>query len=118
MNFVNAFLLFTANSYVVGAVIPWITRKSVTKNVRPLWFESVFMVICGLMLYTAPIVDHVLLWIIYGVLSSIATVLSFLGYVQWNMLRYPTSHSHSSDAAQIGMALWDGAIAIVCFMQT
>lgn len=99
-------------------MIPWITGKPATKNIRPLWLESIFMAISALMLYATCIVDYAIVWIIYGALWSLATVTSFLGHVQWNLLRYPTSHTHSSDAAQIGMALWNATIAVVCFMQT
>lgn len=114
MNAANAFLLMTIIAYVIAVYLP----KPVIKNL-PRWQERIAMLLSGTFLLINLLLNINWLWLLSGCIWTLAALLSYLGYVQWNVLwklyYEPEPRYMFSEGAQMTMFLWDIAIAVVCF---
>lgn len=114
MILVNAFLAATIAAYLIEAFLPEPAIRDMPK-----WIERIFMLASGTLLLADLLVNIPVLWLLSGAFWAFATVRTFLGYVKWNVsYRIGTGLIvKTSDEAQMFMALWDLAIAVVCFMK-
>lgn len=106
MDLSNAFLLMTAISYYVFALVPHKT----TKMALPKIIEASLMLLMGTLLLANLWLNLWWLWLAYGALWSVAACLSYLGYVRWKV----QWRIDASDEAQMTMFLWDLLIAVAC----
>jgi hypothetical protein len=109
MNVIDAFLYFTTVSYFLAATLP----RPLTRNVKPRILERLLMAFLGAALLVNLLLNLSILWVFYAVLWALAAGMSYLGYIQWNILWRDTV----SDEAQITMFLWDALIAFCCLLK-
>ena len=108
MNVVDAFLLASGIAYICAALLP----NPSTQYTKKLELPG-FLILGALMILNVIILDFPLFWLLLGILSVLDCVVSYLGYIKWNVLW----KEEPSDAAQMAMWAWDLAIAVCCFMK-
>lgn len=109
MNLIDTFLWFTVISYYVFAIVP----KKTIKGNQSKTFERISMLVSGTIIAAMLVLNVQILWIVGGALWIVAACLSYLGYVQWNILW----KDKVSDEAQMVMFLWDALIALSCLVK-
>ncbi|MEM2849055.1 MAG: hypothetical protein QXI36_02125 [Candidatus Bathyarchaeia archaeon] len=108
MNLTNAFLTFTTIAYFTALTFP----KPLTKNL-PIFLERLLMLIGGICLLINLRLNIQLLWLLYAIAWTFHAGLSYLGYIQWNVLW----QKKPSSKAQIAMFTWDALVAIACLLK-
>lgn len=111
MQVVEAFLIFTAVCYYAASLLGAFFKPT-TKNVRPVALEVFLMFLMGSIILLNLFLGLSWLWLGMGALWSLASVLSFLGYMQWNIVY----EAKQSDIHQVAMCLWDMAVAVCCLL--
>jgi len=111
LNLVLAFIFATAWAYLACAVYTAIGRSPLVDI--DTWLQAFFYLCCfGIFIYVAYNPGIWLLNLLLGILYCFLAMGSFIGYPQrWSSYWKPNS-AESSSAAQIGMALWDLALAV------
>lgn len=108
MEFVDAFLLASSLAYFWVILLP----NSVTGRSRITEIIGFTTMGAALLLNTFYFGSSIA-WLIIGGFYVLASLLSYLGYVEWWVLW----RADVSEAAQMCMWAWDMAIAVCCFMQ-
>jgi len=116
MKFIDSFLLATAMAYL-GCLVFTLRGKPPMVSIKP-WLQGLFYVF-AFMIFTAAGLDVFpqYVYAVLGVVYGIASVGSFIGYPQIWAAYWKEHPYQGSDAGQIGMAFWDLAIAVFCFMK-
>ena len=116
MEFIDAFLMATAWAYF-GCVILTILGKPPMANIRK-ELQGIFYFFACLIFQAASVdIFPQYIYSILGIVYSIASLGSFIGYPQVWAAYWKENPEQGSDAAQIGMATWDLAIGVFCFMK-
>jgi hypothetical protein len=108
MIYVNSLIYVSAIAYLTALFLP----KPATKNI-PFWIEKIMYLASGLLLLLNLTFNIHMLWLIMSVIWTVYSGMSYLGYVEWNILW----KKKTSDAAQIFMSTWDLAIAFCCMIK-
>ena len=109
MDWVNSFLFVTAISYYMCLFLP----KPVMRGVSRI-FERIDLFVSGSLLSVNLFLNVSWLWLIMGIIWTAFVGLSYLGYLEWNVLWVK---ERVSDEAQIFMAAWNLAIAVCCIVK-
>jgi len=108
MEFIDAFLLASSLAYFWATLLP----DSVTGRSRV--SEIIGFTIAGsAILLNTFYFNNSLAWILIGALYVLASLLSYLVYIQWGFFWM----AEGSEAAQMCMWAWDMAIAVCCFIK-
>lgn len=110
MNLIDAFLLVSGIAYLAAAVFP----KPLLKHpkMHPAYEVAIFGTL-GITIIVNLMTSSYNVWVLLGIIETIACGMTFLGHQQWNVLW----KTEASDAAQLAMWVWDLAIAVCCFMK-
>ena len=115
MNVVDAFLMATAWAYL-GCLMLTIFGKPPMANFKK-EYQGVFYIFAWIILIIASFdVFPEFVYTFLGYVYSFASVGSFIGWPVW-MAYWTNDPEGGSAAGQIGMAFWDLAIAVFCFMK-
>ena len=117
MDILRAFLVATAFAYLACLVYTLMGKPALAnfpKNVQGLFYALAFVVFLVTALYSIP---REIYWIL-GAVYGFAALGSFIGYPQVWMAYWTTNPKGGSAAGQIGMSLWDLAIAVVFLMMS
>jgi len=109
MNLIEAFLNATAFAYVAAAILALLNRPALV-NIHRIKQGLIFVVAGGAIYLSTKFQVYLPLAILY----SLATVTSFIGIQKWRTY-WKEDPCEGSDIAQIGMALWDLALATSFF---
>lgn len=116
LEFIDAFLLATAWAYF-GCLIFTILGKPPMANIKK-EYQGVFYTFAWITLMVASLdVFPRFVYAFLGVVYGIVTIGSFIGWPQVWMAYWTSDPEKGSAAGQIGMAFWDLAIAVFCFMK-
>ena len=115
MNCINAFLTATAYAYLACAVYTLLNRPPL-RDMSKISQLVFYLAACGAFLAVSAAPCPPVVYYALGVLYSFAALGSFIGYPQRWMAYWLPDPMVGSAAGQIGMAFWDLAIAVACFM--
>lgn len=113
MNLIEAFLNATAFAYLAAALYSFLGKPALDK-IQYSRQGIIYVIIFGA-IYLSMKVNISLIYFILGILYSLATVSSFIGWPQKWMAYWKKKPREGSDTAQIGMALWDLTLATTFF---
>ena len=109
MDLVDAFLIFTSGSYFVSAIVPY----KVIRGGHSRSLERVLLMLMGLLLIADLVLNSFRLWIMSSAIWTASAVMSYLGYVEWNV----SWRKDASELAQMVMFVWDALIAVSCLLK-
>ena len=111
MNLVLAFISATAWAYLACAIYTMMGRPPLIGIDR--WSQTAFYLCAfGVFLYVSYNPGIYILNLLLGVLYGFFAVGSFIGFPQKWAAYWRNDPAKGSDAAQIGMAFWDLAVAV------
>jgi len=108
MDFIDAFLLVSSLAYFWATLLP----NSATGRSKAVEIVGFTIIGSAILLNTFYFANSTA-WILLGATYVLASLLSYLGYIEWNVLW----RQDVSEAAQMCMWAWDLIIAVCCFMR-
>ena len=116
MKFIPAFLSATSIAYYCCVLLP----QPVMENIENRMTEQLIMFLLGTIILCFVVLSQFAistwytpyLWMVLGVFYVLGSMMSYLGYSEWNVLW----QDGLNDVAQIAMWLWDLTIAVCAFM--
>ena len=117
MNAIDAFLKATAWAYFGCALLTILGRPPLAFIRADLQGVIYALFFITLMLSSIDILPQYV-YSFLGAVYGIVAVVSFLGWPQVWMAYWTGAPEKGSAAGQIGMAFWDLAIAVCCFMKS
>lgn len=116
MEFIDAFLMATGWAYL-GCLIFTIFGKPPMANFKKRLQGLFYIFGCTIFIAASRDIFPQYVYFLLGVVYSFATIGSFIGWPQVWMAYWTIDPEKGSAAGQIGMAFWDLAIAVFCFMK-
>jgi len=116
MNVVDAFLMATGWAYL-GCLILTIFEKPPMANFKKRHQGLFYIFACTIFIAASRDIFPQYVYFLLGIVWSFATVGSFIGWPQAWMAYRPSPPEQGSAPGQIGMAFWEPAIAVFCFMK-
>jgi len=117
MNFIDSFLKSTSWAYFGCLILTLLGRPplaSIRADFQGVIYTLFFITLMLSSINIFPQYVYSFLGAVYGIVA----VVSFLGWPQVWMAYWTSAPEGGSAAGQIGMAAWDLALAICCFMKS